>query len=47
MHEVDMASRPAELELKLFGTKGYWRNAWRVDAYTPEQHDTLVLKTLK
>jgi hypothetical protein len=35
-------------ELDLFGTKGYWRNAWKVDTFGPRQKtDTVVLKTLK
>lgn len=35
----------------LFGTKGYWRNAWKVDLLGGQNHlnkrDTIVLKTLK
>jgi hypothetical protein len=35
----------------LFGTKGYWRNAWKVDLLGGRNHlkerDTIVLKTLK
>ncbi|KAL7581465.1 hypothetical protein ACA910_022040 [Epithemia clementina (nom. ined.)] len=36
------ATTPAQFHL--FGTKGYWRNAWKVDALS---NDTVVLKTLK
>jgi len=54
MHEVDLAHPGSEqetgAEFRLFGTKGYWRNAWTVEA-TPGlvhgQRDTVVLKTLK
>jgi hypothetical protein len=35
-------------EFFLFGTKGYWRNAWKVRLSGPRQRaDTMVLKTLK
>ena len=38
-------------EVRLFGTKGYWRNAWRLDllqgSSRHEERDTVVLKTLK
>ena len=37
--------------MSLFGTKGYWRNAWKVDLVgdgkNNEKNDTFVLKTLK
>lgn len=46
VHELDLVG-DRDTALNLFGTKGYWRNAWRVDMHTPEQLDTLVLKTLK
>jgi hypothetical protein len=42
VHEVDLTHS------HLFGTKGYWRNAWRVDLDRDGgQRDTIVLKTLK
>lgn len=53
MHEMDMASMGQKNGdfFSLFGTKGYWRNAWRVDAVSglPQtgEVDTIVLKTLK
>ena len=37
-------------DFRIFGTKGYWRNAWRVDSNTGDalaSRDTMVLKTLK
>jgi hypothetical protein len=34
-------------EVNLFGTKGYWRNAWRLDVHNVQDRDTIVLKTLK
>ena len=38
-------------DVQLFGTKGYWRNAWRLDllqgSSQHEDRDTVVLKTLK
>jgi hypothetical protein len=38
-------------DIHLFGTKGYWRNAWRLDLLggnnKVEDRDTAVLKTLK
>jgi len=51
MHEYNLAGLGQEsgVDFDLFGTKGYWRNAWRVEA--PGEHesqrDTVVLKTLK
>ena len=53
MHELDMVNIGEENgdDLKLFGTKGYWRNAWRVDSLGGhielDKRDTIVLKTLK
>lgn len=55
VHEVDLSDlgrRPRGTDLTLFGTKGYWRNAWRVDVPvggSPDHRraDTVVLKTLK
>ena len=54
MHEIGMESTLAEPngdDVHLFGTKGYWRNAWRLDLLggnnKVEDRDTVVLKTLK
>jgi hypothetical protein len=54
LHEsIDLArvgAKPQQSgsELDLFGTKGYWRNAWKVNTFGPRQEkDTVVLKTLK
>jgi hypothetical protein len=54
LHEsIDLAqvgAKPQQSgsELDLFGTKGYWRNAWKVNTFGPRQvKDTVVLKTLK
>jgi len=55
IHEIDVESGSNEKEgkgLELFGTKGFWRNAWKLDLpahnYTiADRTDTLVLKTLK
>jgi hypothetical protein len=49
--DVGSAGVPKEKsgsEFWLFGTKGYWRNAWRVKLSGPQNRtDTLVLKTIK
>jgi hypothetical protein len=38
-------------DMRLFGTKGFWRNAWRADILNGHSHlherDTIVIKTLK
>lgn len=61
MHELDLANHQNKKEggaLNLFGTKGFWRNAWKLDTLgSIHQHDhngpisyknqTVVLKTLK
>ena len=52
MHEMDLAALGEEDGdyFDLFGTKGYWRNAWRVDVkggHLEGGQDTIVLKTLK
>ena len=53
MHEVDLAGIGESNgdDFNLFGTKGFWRNAWRVDSVGGhsylEERDTIVLKTLK
>ena len=53
MHEMALEHMGTESgdDFKLFGTKGFWRNAWRVDVLGGMQHsterETLVLKTLK
>jgi hypothetical protein len=47
MHELPLASMGVDndMEFNLFGTNGFWRNAWKVDF--EDDHDTVVLKTLK
>lgn len=53
MHEVDIshAGENNGEDFHLFGTKGYWRHAWRLDLLNGKNHsgerDTVVLKTLK
>jgi len=51
MHEFSFDHFNNGDDYKLFGTKGFWRNAWRIDSLggaTYEQdRDTVVLKTLK
>jgi hypothetical protein len=54
IHEIGMEStlgEPNGDDVHLFGTKGYWRNAWRLDLLggnsKVEDRDTVVLKTLK
>jgi hypothetical protein len=53
MHEMalDHMVKDDENDVSLFGTKGYWRNAWRVDVlagnHRKEDRETVVLKTLK
>ena len=53
IHELDLAKIGEDNgdDFNLFGTKGYWRNAWRVDTISGHQskdeRDTTVLKTLK
>jgi hypothetical protein len=52
MHELDMSgSNNPEDDIRLFGMKGFWRNAWRYDSIgghqRREDRDTVVLKTLK
>jgi hypothetical protein len=53
MHEMalDHMIKDDENDINLFGTKGYWRNAWRVDVlagnHRKEDRETVVLKTLK
>jgi serine/threonine protein kinase len=46
MHELAIETMGEDNgnSVNLFGTKGYWRNAWRVDV---QAKDTIVLKTLK
>jgi Protein kinase domain len=44
LHEIGLAAvGQTETDFHLFGTQGYWRNAWRVDMLG----HSLVLKTLK
>jgi len=53
IHEVGMervGDDTEDSDFLLFGTKGYWRNAWRVDLANGSKKrrlDTVVLKTLK
>jgi hypothetical protein len=54
MHELDMSGmgdQRSEDDFKLFGTNGFWRNAWRYDSTGGHSiltdRDTVVLKTLK
>lgn len=55
MHELDIVDTAVDEEdggdIALFGTKGFWRNAWKVDlkgdGTTLSGRDTVVLKTLK
>ena len=53
IHEVGMervGDDTEDSDFLLFGTKGYWRNAWRVDLANgskKQRMDTVVLKTLK
>ena len=53
MHEIGIEQLGEDNgnDVHLFGTKGYWRNAWRLDllsgAHTFDTRDTIVLKTLK
>jgi len=46
MHEIAVESLGEDNgnSVNLFGTKGFWRNAWKVDV---EHSETMVLKTLK
>ena len=53
MHEMalDHMGTDVENDFHLFGTKGFWRNAWKVDIlgdhHRSEDRETVVLKTLK
>lgn len=54
VHELglaDLGSPNEDNNFDLFGTKGYWRHAWKVDHLAGtnswEDADTVVLKTLK
>jgi hypothetical protein len=54
MHELGMehmGETKHDKRFSLFGTKGYWRNAWKVEALSygisMKERETLVLKTLK
>jgi hypothetical protein len=50
MHELGMEhmGENETEDFTLFGVKGYWRNAWRVNSYGGSNGmDTIVLKTLK
>eukprot|EP00980_Cylindrotheca_fusiformis_P011194 scaffold2563_cov124-Cylindrotheca_fusiformis.AAC.25 len=47
MHELPLSTLGVDndMDFNLFGTNGFWRNAWKVDF--EDDHDTVVLKTLK
>jgi hypothetical protein len=49
IHEVNLNSIiSGEPRLLLFGTKGFWRNVWRLDLLgTKMKNETVVMKTLK
>jgi hypothetical protein len=53
MHELalDHMGDDVDNEFHLFGTKGFWRNAWKVDVlgdhHRSSERETVVLKTLK
>lgn len=54
MHELGMEQMGDEAtgdDFELFGTKGFWRNAWRMDSIggssTLAERESIVLKTLK
>jgi hypothetical protein len=53
MHEMalDHMGADNDNDFHLFGTKGFWRNAWKVDILGDHHHsedrETVVLKTLK
>jgi hypothetical protein len=53
MHEIALEHMGGDVEndFHLFGTKGYWRNAWKIDIlgnhHRAEERETMVLKTLK
>jgi hypothetical protein len=53
MHEMSLDHMVTDVEndINLFGTKGFWRNAWKVDVLAGnrriEDRETVVLKTLK
>jgi hypothetical protein len=53
MHEIALEHMGGDVEndFHLFGTKGYWRNAWKIDIlgnhHHAEERETMVLKTLK
>lgn len=49
MHEIAMGDMGEDNgnDVNLFGIKGFWRYAWRLDLQNVQKQDTLVLKTLK
>jgi hypothetical protein len=49
MHEIAIENMGEDNgnDVNLFGTKGFWRYAWRLDIQNVQQQDTVVLKTLK
>lgn len=49
MHEIAIESMGEDNgnNVQLFGTKGFWRYAWKLDVQNVHEQDTMVLKTLK
>ncbi len=49
MHEIAMHKMGEDNgnNVNLFGVKGFWRYAWRLDVQNLHEQETLVLKTLK
>ena len=45
LHELDLASLINDDALSLVSSKGYWRNAWKVDLKTYEENDILGFST--
>jgi len=50
LHEFDLApsmDQSREQNINLFGLKGYFRNAWKLDRLGTKTNETVVLKTLR
>ncbi len=45
LYELDLASLINDDALSLVSSKGYWRNAWKVDLKTYEENDILGFST--
>lgn len=45
LHELDLASSINDAALSLVSSKGYWRNAWKVDLKTYEDNDIVGFST--